>query len=237
MFSGGGMAWADAAMKRGEIAVAAGAARRASRSLRPVVPLRGNPGLARRWCCRSWWRRRRARAPEPFRAAIEQIAAIVERTPDASRPVPGQRLRFTWPPKGADLEARASRRPGESVRARKIKVLALTLLYFLIMHFGIRVGSFVPAKYTRELVDNSDFRKFDDSLRMVLDCTPALADEIEQHLAECAARSIVRYGTHRQDAAMMTCFTPSPTRSNHVHFIDGAMGGYAMAASALKQRG
>ena len=30
---------------------------------------------------------------------------------------------------------------------------------------------------------------------------------------------------------MMTCFTPSPTRSNHVHFIDGALGGYAMAAS------
>ena len=33
---------------------------------------------------------------------------------------------------------------------------------------------------------------------------------------------------------MMTCFTPSPTSANHVHFIDGAMGGYAMAASAMK---
>jgi len=113
-------------------------------------------------------------------------------------------------------------------------VLALTFLYFLIMNFSIKVGSFIPAKYTSELVDNSDFRKFDDSLRMVLDCTPELADEIERHLADCAARKIVRYGTHRQHSAMMTCFTPSPTKSNHVHFIDGAMGGYAMAASALK---
>ncbi len=60
---------------------------------------------------------------DAFRAAIEDIARIVEKTPDASRPVPGQRLRLTWPPAGADLEARASRRPGESVRARKIKVL------------------------------------------------------------------------------------------------------------------
>ena len=121
--------------------------------------------------------------------------------------------------------------------ARKIKVLALTFLYFLIMHFSIKVGSFIPAKYTRELVDNSDFRKFDDSLRMVLDCTPELSDEIERHLADCAAKKIVRYGTHRQQAAMMTCFTPSPTKSNHVHFIDGADGGYAMAASALKGSG
>jgi hypothetical protein len=103
------------------------------------------------------------------------------------------------------------------------------------MRFGITVGNFIPAKYTRELIDNSDFRKFDDSLRMVLDCTPALADEIEQHLAACAAKGTVHYGTHRQRAAMMTCFTPSPTRSNHVHFIDGAMGGYAMAANAMKK--
>jgi hypothetical protein len=41
-------------------------------------------------------------------------------------------------------------------------------------------------------------------------------------------------GLHRQDAAMMTCFTPSALRSDHVHFIDGARGGYASAATALK---
>ena len=39
---------------------------------------------------------------------------------------------------------------------------------------------------------------------------------------------------HRQDAALMTCFTPSVMRSDHVHFIDGARGGYATAATALK---
>ena len=106
---------------------------------------------------------------------------------------------------------------------------------FLIMRFGITVGQFIPAKYTRELIDNSDFRKFDDALRMVLDCTLELADEIEAHLADAAKNDILRYGTHRQHAAMMTCFTPSPTRSNHVHFVDGALGGYAMAASQLKR--
>jgi hypothetical protein len=236
MFSGGGIAFADAAMKRGEIAVPEAAPGAhpdlsglscryeeipASRGLVLSLVVAPAPGVS----------------AEAFRAAIEEVAAIVERTPDASRPVPGQRLRFTWPPAGADLEARASRKPGESVRARKIKVLALTFLYFLIMHFGIRVGSFIPAKYTRELIDNSDFRKFDDALRMVLDCTPELADEIDAHLKECTAKGIVRYGMHRQKAAMMTCFTPSPSRANHVHFIDGASGGYAIAANAIKVMG
>ncbi|MFG3756445.1 DUF3095 family protein, partial [Klebsiella pneumoniae] len=73
--------------------------------------------------------------------------------------------------------------------------------------------------------------------RMVVDCTPELEQELERRLAEAAAAGAVRYGLHRQDAAMMTCFTLSPTRSNHVHFIDGARGGYASAATALKAAG
>ena len=233
MFAGGGIAWADAAMKRGEIAVA-------------PAPPGAHPDLSGLSCRYEEIPASRGvvlslvvapasgASGDAFRAAIAHIATLVERTPDASRPVAGRRLRISWPPAGADLEARASRRADESVRVRKIKVLAWTFLYFLIMRLGIKIGSFIPAKYTRELVDNSDFRKFDDSLRMVLDCTPELADEIERYLADCTAKNIVRYGTHRQQAAMMTCFTPSPTKSSHVHFIDGADGGYAMAASALK---
>ena len=233
MFSGGGMAWADAAMKRGEIGV-------------PPAPPGSHPDLSGLSCRYELIPSQRgqvlslvvapgARAdPGEFRAVVEAVTRIVEKTPDASRPLPGQGLRLRWPPQGYDLEARASRRAGKSIRARKAKVLALTLLYFLVMRSGLRVGRFIPSKYTQELIENSDFRKFDDSLRMVLDCTPELAAEIEDYLKEAAAKGLVRYGTHRQDAAMMTCFTPSPVNPNHVHFIDGAQGGYALAAAALK---
>ena len=43
------------------------------------------------------------------------------------------------------------------------------------MRFGIKVGNFVPKTYLQQVVENSDFRKFDDGLRMVLDCTAELA--------------------------------------------------------------
>jgi Protein of unknown function (DUF3095) len=234
MFSGGGLAFADAAMKRGEVAV-------------PLAPPGAHPDLTGLSCRYELIPSQRGlvlslvvmpgprASPDNFRAVIEAITRIVEKTPEASRPVPGQGLRLKWPPQGVDLEARAARRAGESIQLRKAKVLALTLFYFLVMWSGLRMGRFIPEKYERELVENSDFRKFDDSLRMVLDCTPELAGEIEDNLKKAAAEGVVRYGTHRQEAAMMTCFAPSPANPNHVHFIDGADGGYATAATAMKE--
>jgi hypothetical protein len=54
-------------------------------------------------------------------------------------------------------------------------------------------------------------------LRMILDCTPELERALTQRLAQAASAGIIKYGLHRQDAAMMTCFTPSALRSDHVH--------------------
>jgi hypothetical protein len=228
MFSGGGLAWADAAIKRGEFAVMPAPAGtwpdlnglscrfqefRAVRGLILSLVLLPAPGAD----------------PAAFRALTEAIVTLVEASPEAGQPLPAGGPKLGWPPQGADLEAHTL--PGES-RFKRGRVLARTLLYFLVMRFGITVGSFVPGVYLRQVVENSDFRKYDDGLRMIIDCTPELADALERRLA--AAAGTARYGLHRQEAAMMTCFTPSPARSDHVHFIDGAQGGYAAAASALK---
>jgi hypothetical protein len=231
MFSGGGLGWAETAMKRGEFAVPAAApgtqpdltglscrfeeipsARGLILSVL-VVPARGAD-------------------PPAFRKLIEDVIALVERSPDAGRPVPPGGPPLRWPPAGADFEARAAR--GGSLLKRRAAVLTFTLFAYLIMRFGISVGGFVPKTYVRQVVENSDFRKYDDGLRMILDCTPELETALTRRLALAASAGIVRYGLHRQDAAMMTCFTPSALRSDHVHFIDGARGGYASAATALK---
>jgi hypothetical protein len=139
-----------------------------------------------------------------------------------------------WPPGGFGLEARTARKKGQSRFAARIAVGLRTLASYLVFRTGIRVGSFDPARYRRQLVENTDFRKFDDGLRMTLDCSPALADRLEARLAQAEEAGIARCGTHRQSAALMTCFVPSATRSDHVHFVDGAMGGYAAAAQAIK---
>jgi len=231
MFSGGGLGWADAAMKRGEFAVPPAAPGTqpdlsglscrfeeipATRGLILsvlVVPARGAD-------------------PPAFRKVIEDIISLVEDTPDAGRPVPPGGPPLRWPPAGVDYEARAAR--GGPLLKRRTVVLAVTLWAYVVMRLGIKVGNFVPKNYVQQVVENSDFRKYDDGLRMILDCTMELEGALAGLLAKAAAEKIVRYGLHRQDAAMMTCFTPSVMRSDHVHFIDGARGGYASAATALK---
>jgi hypothetical protein len=47
-----------------------------------------------------------------------------------------------------------------------------TLAAHVVFKTGLRVGGFDPALYRAQLVQNTDFRKFDDGLRMTLDCTP-----------------------------------------------------------------
>jgi hypothetical protein len=169
-----------------------------------------------------------------FKELIEQVLALAEVGAEVGRPVPEGGPQVRWPPPGFDLEALATRRPGDSHLLSKIKLGAKTLLAHLIFKVGRPVGGFDPRRYRAQLVQNTDFRKFDDGLRMTLDCTPALADRIEALLAKAERSGIARCGTHRQTAALMTCFVPSPTRSDHVHFVDGAMGGYAAAARRIK---
>jgi hypothetical protein len=174
--------------------------------------------------------------PARFRELTEAVLHHAEGGAKAGRPVPAAGPPLKLLSKGFDLEARARRRPGHSLFATRIALAARMLLSFAVFKIRKPVGAFDPDRYLRELVENTDFRKFDDGLRMTLDCTPAVADLIEARLAAAQAQGVARIGTFRQEAALMTCFVPSATRNDHIHFVDGAMGGYAMAARALKRQ-
>ena len=232
MFSGGGLAWADRAMKDGRFAVAPAAP--GSRPDLSGLSCRWNDIPASHGLILSLVVAPVTNGDPAFRKLIESLLAELENSSEVARPVPDAAPAVGWPPPGLELEARASRQRGERLFVRRLRVAAATLLAFLIMRFGIRIGGFDPAVYRREVVENSDFRKYDDNLRMTLDCTPALADKIEKRLAQAVAENIARFGLHRQPSAIMTCIVPSISESSHVHFVDGAAGGYALAARRLK---
>src|SRR3984893_16159231 len=203
MFSGGGLGWAEAAMKRGEFAV-------------PAAPSGTQPDLTGLSCRFEEIPSVRglilsvlvvpARGADPaaFRKLIEDVIALVERSPDAGRPVPPGGPPLRWPPAGVEFEARAA--GGGPLFKRRAFVLATTLFVYLVMRFGIKVGGFAPKTYVQQVVENSDFRKYDDGLRMILDCTPELENALTQRLVRAASAGVARYGLHWQDAALMSCF-------------------------------
>src|ERR1700731_2974587 len=149
MVSGGGLGWAEAAMKRGEFAV-------------PVAPPGTQPDLSGLSCRFEEIPSVRGLIlsvlvlpalgadPAAYRKLIEDIVALVERSPDQGRPVPSGGPPLRWPPAGVEYEARAQR--GGSLFKRRASVLAYTLFAYLVMRFGISVGGFVPETYVRQVV-------------------------------------------------------------------------------------
>ena len=91
------------------------------------------------------------------------------------------------------------------------------------------------SQYRDELVENSDFRKFDGMLRMVMDGSEAQSVELQDFLDKEFQVGKLVYGMHKSREALVTCIVQSYS-GNHMHFVDGSDGGYALAARGLKKQ-
>jgi len=231
MFAGGGLTWFEAEAKRGKHA------------LPPAAP-RARPdlsGLSCRWGVAS------AKhglvlslivAPRGddarFAPLVDEIVKSAFAAPLSGRPVTLASLRAGSPARAVALETAVVTASGLSHAKARLVAARRYLIAALLHTFKLKAGRFDAAIYASDLVANADFRKFDDGLRMTLDCSPAFADALEARLA--AAEDFVHWGLFRQEAAQVTCFVPSATERGHMHFVDGASGGYTMAAKAMKAR-
>lgn len=169
------------------------------------------------------------------REIIHALARILGDATDAAAPVRRENMRFTWPPAGLRAEAIATR--GRlPYPLRWLYLMLESFLQLIAERFDLSIKDYRPPVYHEELRRNSDHRKVADTLHMVLDCTDAEAKAILRYLEGLHAAERIVYGTHRADRAMMTCLVFSLAAGRHVHFIDGADGGYALAALQLKMQ-
>jgi hypothetical protein len=232
MFSGGGLAWAERQMKAGRYRIEAA----------PDGALPDLTGLSCRWTPMKARNGailsvlvlpRPGADPAAVAAVSHRVVAMTRELAGGGHPVPPEGPGVKWPNEGISIEAHASRGKG-SLLWRKIELLATTLVAHFFFITRVKAGAFDPTHYLAVTRDNADFRKFDDGLKMTIDCDAATRARIEAVLKEASAAGIVSYGLFDQDSAIMTCIVPSVTNDNHVHFIDGAAGGYTSAAMAIK---
>jgi hypothetical protein len=150
-------------------------------------------------------------------------------------PVSRHNLRLSGPLSDFSIEARLKTgdREGKTVTRARDDIRKRTLIGRVLAATRQEAGGFDGRGYMQEFIRNSDFRKFDETLRMVLDLTPVESQTLEDWLAARHSEGLLAYGLHRSDSAIATCMVKA-YKGDHVHFIDGAGGGYAMAAKSLK---
>jgi hypothetical protein len=229
MFTGGGASWAERQMKAGRYTIEA----------QTDVPPDLN-GLSCRWSPIQAHNGEIvsiiAQPTSPatmveFEALVSAIVSVTAEQNRNGHPVPEEGPQLAFSTDGIRAEA-STGAPGQRL-SRTLRIAGLVGLTSLLHRLNIPLGRFDARQYTRDVAANSDFRKFDDGLKMTVDVDEPHRLRIEKLLAEAEENGVCRYGIHRQDSALMTCFVLSPMTRNHMHFVDGAGGGYALAASRL----
>jgi hypothetical protein len=237
VFAGGGMAWADRYMKdpatAGQCAIGAEVAARGS-----------HDGLECRWRdipsrhgeTVSLIVRAAGRNARVYRELIAKVAEIYG-SDEQCHPVSLPALSMTLDRRRLDNEVgvRAADRSAWGKWRYRIWIRLVILLGWFLMKFGLRTEETDWSRYKPTLVRNSDVRKFNDVYRQVLAGTAAQRAALTAWLEEGYARRELAYGLHVTDRAHMTCLV-FDYAGRHLHFIDGADGGFFSAATAFKER-
>lgn len=135
----------------------------------------------------------------------------------------------------------------QELRARNYEknILKKCSYFFLVMFeaflgtilftFDITAGQVKGKAYIDDVIRQSDFQKFDDMIRMVVDCSDTQTEQLQNLLEEDHQKGRIYYGIHKADSALITCMVFCRL-DEHMHFIDGAAGGYALAARNMKEQ-
>ncbi len=164
-----------------------------------------------------------------FKEIILKIQSIVPEM----QPVRPDKLSLAWPPVHLIKEIKAKTSgffQKISYYLTLLKLYALTL----IVRGQIQKPDSIVSKYLDELSSNTDYIKFDESLKMVIDISSDQKNKLIIYLEQLEQSGQILYGIHSSKEALMTCFMRST--KNHIHYIDGGNGGYAMASKVLKSK-
>jgi hypothetical protein len=175
-----------------------------------------------------------ARGDEPaavYGDFLRSLDGLFDNGVEEANPAHVESLRF----KGVGALLQNDTRMAVGLWAR-LKRFAFTLMLGMLVSTGL-IGRLKSMRtYIKQKRSHSDYRKFDDVLRMTMDCT---SDQLAGIRALCKAEAEVgriHYGIHVSKEALMTCFVQKLSDGQHIHFIDGGDGGYAMAAKQLKSQ-
>ncbi len=242
LFSGGGMAWADRAIKDprpdNEYLIVPGS----------VVPRGSLEGFECRWqdvpsrhgetvslIVRAL-DADSVRAGEIYRELIDKVEETYGNA-DACHPLAVPDLEFAFDSRSFanEVGVRAASRGALGRWLWLMRMRWFVVLGWVLMRFGLHTEETDWSGYKETLVRNSDVRKFNDCYRQILAGNAAQRKALVAWLEGRFVRGELAYGIHTTNRAQMTCLVFNYA-GRHMHFIDGADGGLFLAAKEFKRR-
>lgn len=105
----------------------------------------------------------------------------------------------------------------------------------IFMSFKLKTSDMDWGEYKNIFLASTDYKKFDDILRMVIAGNSKQREKLTNYLETQYQKGKLVYGLHNSNRAIVTCLV-FERNGRQVHFVDSADGGYALAAKAMKKR-
>lgn len=169
-----------------------------------------------------------------LREVLTELRHIVNDDFESVSPITYKELHWSLIPRMLKEEIALSYEGKKNYILHVVSRLLSELIDNILIIYNISIGGFSPTRYKTELVLNSDFKKFDGTLRMVIDCSLEQAGQIDKLMQALQENKKIFFGIHRSEQALLTCMVQSASQNRHIHFVDGSQGGYAVAAGMLK---
>ena len=171
-----------------------------------------------------------------YRNILEKIEYIYGKE-DSLNPIDSQNLKLTLNSAKLIKETlvRASNCSWLDRQMYLSKIQLETALGSLLMNLKVKTEELDWGVYKDIAIAATDYRKFDDMLRMVISGNGWQRSKLTEYLEQNYREGKLVYGLHVTNRALMTCLVFERS-GQQVHFIDGADGGYALAAKDMKQR-
>lgn len=118
--------------------------------------------------------------------------------------------------------------------------------YWFKVRYGVLLGKFLMwsgyttknlnwGTYKKRLIENTDFKKFDDKLRQVLSGSAEQRERLTGYLEKKFQERELVFGIHTASNALITCLL-FDYNDEHIHLVDSDNGGYAIAAIQIKEK-
>lgn len=161
----------------------------------------------------------------------------LEEGEEGFHPIKNAKLKLTMSIKRFLNETNARVMPPAFVRKTQylVNMIYAVIMGKILMRFKISTSQTNWGEYKKYLVINTDYRKFDEMLRMVISINQEKRKRLEDFLESLYNRGHIVYGMHISKKALLTCLV-SKYEKDHIHFVDAAGGGYASAAVQLKKQ-